>query len=71
MFVLVENIYRRQDSPVVYDMNTVVYIFKPNFILKANHLFDGKVTSIVTDKKSSVDIDDKIDLKFAKSLLKK
>ena len=50
-------------------MNTVVYIFKPNFILKANHLFDGKVTSILTDK-SSVDIDDKIDLKFAKSLLK-
>ncbi len=66
-----KKIYRRQDSPIVYDMNTVVYIFKPSFILKANHLFDGKVTSIVTDKKSSVDIDDKIDLKFAKSLLKK
>jgi len=65
-----KNIYRRQDSPIVYDMNTVVYIFKPSFILKANHLFDGKVTSIVNDKKSSVDIDDKIDLKFAKSLLK-
>ena len=65
-----KNIYRRQDCPIVYDMNTVVYIFKPSFILKVNHLFDGKVTGIVTDRKSSVDIDDEIDLKFAKSLLK-
>lgn len=66
-----KNIYRRQDCPKVYDMNTVVYILKPSFILKANHLFDGKVTSIITDRKSSVDIDDEIDLKFAKSLLNK
>ena len=29
-----KNIYRRQDSPVVYDMNTVVYIFKLTLFLK-------------------------------------
>lgn len=58
--------FRRQDCPKVYDMNTVVYIFKPEFILKTKHLFDGKVASVIIPKSRSIDIDDKIDLKFAK-----
>ena len=42
-------------------MNTVVYVLKPDFIIKAK-LFEGKVNSVIIPKNRSIDIDDEIDL---------
>ena len=66
-----KRIFRRQDCPTVYDMNTVVYVLKPDFIVKAKHLFEGKVSSVIIPKNRSIDIDDEIDLKFARVMNEK
>jgi CMP-N,N'-diacetyllegionaminic acid synthase len=66
-----KNFYRRQDAPKVYSMSTICYVIKPNYILKAKSIFEGKVTVAKFDKKSSIDIDDNYDLNLAKILFKK
>ncbi|MGL3827328.1 cytidylyltransferase domain-containing protein [Candidatus Pelagibacter communis] len=63
--------FRRQDAPKVYDMTTVVYIFKSKFILKAKNIFDGKVITTKIPKQRSIDIDDSLDFEFAKLLFNK
>lgn len=60
---------RRQDVPQAYDITTVAYAVKPEFILKHNSLFDGDVKSVVVPKERAVDIDDYWDYKFAEVLL--
>ena len=64
-----ESYSRRQDVPDVYDITTVAYVSSPAFIKKANKLFDGRVTAVVTPKERSVDIDDNIDFILATALL--
>ena len=66
-----KNFYRRQDAPKVYSMSTICYVIKPNYILKAKNIFEGKVTVAKFDKKSSKDIDDNYDLNLAKILFKR
>ena len=34
-------IYRRQDAENCFDITTVCYVVKPEFIMSAKHLFDG------------------------------
>lgn len=62
-------IKRRQDAPVAFDITTVVYAARVNYILENNALFTGKVTSVVVPKQRAVDIDDIYDFLFAESLL--
>lgn len=64
------DVFRRQDSPEVYDITTVVYVADPNFILNEYGIFSGKVTSIVVPKERAVDIDDIYDFYMAESLIK-
>ncbi len=61
---------RRQDAPEVFDITTVVYTAKPNFILNNNSLFEGKVTSVLIPKERAVDIDDIYDFMLAEAILK-
>ena len=60
---------RRQDAPIVYDMTTVAYVLRPNFILQKKNIFDGKVKSVVVPKQRAVDIDDIYDFKMAEIIL--
>lgn len=62
-------VMRRQDSPQVYDITTVVYVSTPEFILNNFGLFSGNVASIEVPKSRSVDIDDIYDFKLAESIL--
>ena len=39
-------IYRRQDSPKVYDMTTVAYFADPKFIISNRYIFHGRVSSV-------------------------
>lgn len=62
-------IKRRQDAPAAFDITTVVYAARVNYILENNALFAGKVTSVEVPKQRAVDIDDIYDFLFAESLL--
>ena len=65
-----QKITRRQDAPNCYDMTTVCYVFKPNYIKKNFNLFAGKVGYVNVPKQRAVDIDDKWDYKIATALSK-
>lgn len=52
-----EKIYRRQDAPAVYDMATVAYAARPEFILKAGSMFDSKVKAVIIPAERTIDID--------------
>lgn len=58
-------IINRQDAPPVYDLTTVAYAVRPQFIMTANDLFEGRVKAVVVPRERSLDIDDMFDLQFA------
>jgi N-acylneuraminate cytidylyltransferase len=62
-------VFRRQDAPVIYDMTTVAYVVKSDFIFEAKNLFDGRVRAVIIPKERAVDIDDYLDFKFAELLI--
>ncbi|NOU51771.1 acylneuraminate cytidylyltransferase family protein [Pseudoalteromonas sp. JBTF-M23] len=64
------NIARRQDAPEVFDITTVVYVAKPDFIKENTGIFDGKVTSVTVPRERAVDIDDIYDFLLAESILR-
>ena len=49
---------RRQDAPKYYDMTTVSYVSRPEFILSKKYLFSGRIKSIIVPKERAIDIDD-------------
>ena len=66
-----EDYSRRQDVPLAYDMTTVAYVSRPDFIKNNNKIFDGKVKAVIIPKERAVDIDDEIDFEIAKMLIQK
>ena len=61
-------IYRRQDAEDCFDITTVCYVVKPEFIISSTHLFDGVVLGNVIPSGRSVDIDNVIDFHWASFL---
>jgi CMP-N-acetylneuraminic acid synthetase len=57
---------RRQDAPIVYEMTTVAYVFKADFILSADRLFDGKLRAVKIPRDRAIDIDTPFDMAVAK-----
>jgi CMP-N-acetylneuraminic acid synthetase len=62
---------RRQDVPLTYDVTTVAYSGKSNYILETESLFSGSVYASVIDQERSIDIDNLFDFQFAEYLFKK
>lgn len=62
-------IYRRQEAPPVFDMTTVAYAARPEFVLKARSMFEGRVKAVVVPPERAVDIDTEMDLRFAEFIL--
>ena len=62
-------IARRQDAPDLFDLTTVAYVANPTFVLDSRQIFDGTVRAVVIPKERALDIDDAVDLTFARSLL--
>ncbi len=56
---------RRQDAPPTFDIATVVYAARRDYVLGARGLFDGRVGAIVVPEESAVDIDTEFDLELA------
>ncbi|WP_341894452.1 acylneuraminate cytidylyltransferase family protein [Ferrovibrio terrae] len=63
-------IANRQDAPPVYDLTTVAYAVKPQLIMTANDIFDGRVKAVVVPRERSLDIDTPFDLQFAEFIVK-
>jgi CMP-N-acetylneuraminic acid synthetase len=57
--------FRRQDAPESYQLTTVCFVAKPEYLLSCEHIFEGKVGLHVVDDVSGLDIDNDIDLKLA------
>ncbi len=64
-----EKVFRRQDVPITYDMTTVAYVARPDFVLKADGLFKGRVKSIHIPLKRALDIDNEHDFRIAEFLM--
>ena len=57
---------RSQDLPKYYRLNGAIYICKTSKLLEKNTFFlDDNIYAYVMDRKSSIDIDDKLDLLYA------
>ena len=60
---------RRQDAPTVYDMATVSYIVNPEFVMKYQSHFEGKVRAVHVPLERAIDIDTLMDFKMAEFFL--
>ena len=63
-----KNIFRRQDAPLVYDMTTVAFDIKTDFIVKHNSIWKGKVKGVEVPIERAIDIDNQLDLDLARYL---
>ena len=64
-----ETIIRRQDAPEVFDMTTVAYIVRPEFLIQHAGLFEGNVRSVHIPLERALDIDTMVDFKIAECLI--
>ena len=62
-------ISRRQDAPEVYDMTTVCYVANPEYVMKKNGIFDGRVRAVIVPNTRAIDIDSALDFQIAECLL--
>lgn len=62
-------IHQRQSAPSIFDIATVAYAAKPEFVLNASSIFDGKVKAVIVPAERAIDIDTELDFKFAEFLL--
>ena len=65
-----KKIFRRQDAPKTYDLNTVAFVSKPDYIIKTKSIFDGSVNISLVPVERSLDIDNKFDIKLARLLVR-
>ena len=52
-------------------MTTVCFVADPNFVIKHEGTFDGKVIAVKIPKSRSIDIDTSFDFEFAEYLMRK
>ena len=62
---------RRQDVPVVYDLTTVAYVTRPEFIKRSKGIFDGRISGVEIPSERAIDIDTELDFKIAEYLMGK
>lgn len=63
------SVTNRQEAPALFDITTVCYAARPDYILSAQSLLQGRVKAIVVPKDRALDIDDQTDLDFARFLV--
>ena len=63
------SIVRRQDAPVVYDMTTVAYVARPEFVMTHGGIFEGRVRHVHVPIERALDIDTCLDFRIAEFLM--
>lgn len=61
-------VVRRQDAPRVWNIVGVAYAARPDFVLHAQGLWDGKVRMVEVPQERALDIDTEFDFKIAELL---
>ncbi len=64
-----ESVVRRQDAPRVYDMATVAYVARCDFVMKSQGIFEGRVRAVCIPTERSLDIDSLLDFEIAEYLV--
>jgi len=67
---LEKKVHRRQEVPQVFDMTTVAYAARPDFIMNADELFGGKTRAVVIPQERALDIDTEFDFTLANFIAK-
>ena len=62
-------VFRRQDVPMVYDMSTVAYVVRPEFVMRESGLFSGIVRHVHVPVERALDIDTLLDFRIAEALM--
>jgi len=62
-------IFRRQDAPQMYDVTTVAYAARPDYVMNCDWLFEGKIKSVEVPSERAIDIDTELDFTIAEILL--
>ena len=63
-------ITRRQDGPKIYDIPTLAYAVRTEYIFSASNLFDGKIGAIIVPEERSLDIDTEFDFQLAENIIR-
>lgn len=66
-----DSVARRQDAPAVYDITTVAYAARPDFVMQATRLFDGRVRTVEVPAARALDIDTAYDFMLAECIASK
>jgi len=64
-----EVIERRQAAPAIFDVTTVAYAARPEFVARAESIFAGRVKAIIIPEARALDIDTEFDFKLAEYFL--
>lgn len=59
---------RRQDAPKVYDMTTVAYAARPEFVMNSDAIFSGCVRAVEIPPERALDIDTPFDFAIAEAI---
>jgi len=62
---------RRQDTPLVYDMNASIYIWKRKALLECETLFTDKTSLYVMPERRSIDVDTELDWELVEFIIGK
>ena len=66
-----KTVFHRQDAPPVYDITTVAYAARPEYILNASSILEGNIRAVVVPAERALDIDTETDFMFADFMLKR
>ena len=62
---------RRQETPVIFDITTVAYVSRPEYITNSSGIFDGNVKGVEIPSERALDIDTELDFEIAEFLMGK
>jgi N-acylneuraminate cytidylyltransferase len=62
-------VVRRQDAPQAYDLTTLAYAMRPDFIMNHDNIWQGRVRGVLVPQDRAIDIDTELDLKIARFLM--
>ena len=69
--LLSQYIIRRQDAPIVYDMNASIYVWERSALFKYPNTINEETLLYLMNEESSFDIDSELDFEFVEFLLKR
>ena len=64
-------IKRRQDTPPCFDLTTIAYVSRPDYIMNSSSMWDGIVHGVEIPYERCIDIDNPFDYSLARLLMEK